>query len=50
MNPGRYEFNEYFIFWNTNGAARVSFNNRYSIGQFYDGYRRSRTRSGPRCG
>jgi hypothetical protein len=41
VNPGRYEFNEYFAFWNTNSAARVSFNNRYSIGRFYDGYRRS---------
>ena len=46
INPGRYEFDEYFIFWNTNSAARVSFNNRYSIGRFYDGYRRGYT-SGP---
>jgi hypothetical protein len=43
VNPGRYEFDEYFIFWNTNGAARVSFNNRFSIGDFYDGRRRSYT-------
>ena len=43
VNPGRYEFNEYFVFWNTNAAARVAFNNRYSIGEFYDGYRRSYT-------
>ena len=43
VNPGRYEFNEYFIFWNTNSAARLSFNNRYSIGTFYDGYRRAYT-------
>ena len=43
VNPGRYEFNEYFMFWNTNSAARVSFNNRYSIGRFYDGYRRAYT-------
>jgi hypothetical protein len=43
VNPGRYEFNEYFIFWNTNAAARVSLNSRYSIGDFYDGYRRSYT-------
>ena len=43
VNPGRYNFNEYFIFWNTSGAARVSFNNRFSIGPFYDGYRRSYT-------
>ena len=32
VKPGRYEFNEYFIFWNTNSAARVSLNSRYSIG------------------
>jgi uncharacterized protein DUF5916/cellulose/xylan binding protein with CBM9 domain len=43
VNPGRYEFNEYFIFWNTNSAARVSLNSRYSIGPFYDGYRRAYT-------
>jgi len=43
VNPGRYEFKEYFIFWNTNSAARLSFNNRYSIGRFYDGYRRAYT-------
>jgi hypothetical protein len=41
VQPGRYEFNEYFIFWNTNPAARVSFSNRYSQGEFYDGYRRA---------
>ena len=43
VNPGRYEFNEFFIFWNTNAASRVSFNNRYSVGDFYDGHRRSYT-------
>jgi hypothetical protein len=41
VNPGRYEFNEYFLFWNTNSAARVSLNSRYAIGPFYDGYRRA---------
>jgi hypothetical protein len=41
VNPGRYEFNEYFIFWNTNSAARLSVNSRYSTGNFYDGYRTS---------
>lgn len=40
IGPGRYEFNEYFLLANTNGAAPVSFNTRYSIGDFYDGYRR----------
>ena len=43
VNPGRYSFNEYFIFWNTSGAALVSFNSRFSIGEFYDGYRRGYT-------
>jgi hypothetical protein len=43
VKPGRYEFNEYFIFWNTNSAARVSLNSRYSVGAFYDGYRRAYT-------
>jgi hypothetical protein len=41
--PGRYEFNEYFLLANSNAAARVSFNTRYSIGDFYDGYRRGYT-------
>jgi hypothetical protein len=40
VNAGRYEFTEYFAFWRTNDAARVSFNSRYSLGRFYDGYRR----------
>jgi hypothetical protein len=38
--PGRYEFNEYFLLANTNAAAPIAFNTRYSIGDFYDGYRR----------
>jgi hypothetical protein len=41
--PGRYGFNEYFVLANTNAAAPVSFNTRYSIGDFYDGYRRGYT-------
>jgi hypothetical protein len=40
IGPGRYEFNEYFVLANTNAAAPVSFNTRYSIGDFYNGYRR----------
>jgi uncharacterized protein DUF5916/cellulose/xylan binding protein with CBM9 domain len=43
VNPGRYEFNEFFILWNTNAASRISFNNRYSAGDFYDGHRRAYT-------
>jgi hypothetical protein len=38
--PGRYEFNEYFLLANTNASAPIAFNTRYSIGDFYDGYRR----------
>ena len=37
--PGRYEFNEYFALWRTNAAAPISFTGRYSVGDFYDGYR-----------
>ena len=40
VNPGRYEFAEYFAFLNTNSSARVSLNSRYSFGPFYDGYKR----------
>lgn len=40
VTPGRYAFNEYFLLANTNAAAPISFNTRYSIGDFYDGYRR----------
>lgn len=43
VNPGRYEFNEWFIFWNTNSAARVSVNTRFSTGGFYDGHRQAYT-------
>jgi hypothetical protein len=38
--PGRYQFNENFVLVNTNSAAPVSFNLRYAVGDFYDGYRR----------
>jgi hypothetical protein len=41
--PGRYEFKEHFVLATTNAAARVSGNLRYSIGDFYDGYRRGYT-------
>jgi hypothetical protein len=39
--PGRYEYNEYFFYYRTNGASRLASNVRYSIGPFYGGYRRS---------
>lgn len=38
--PGRYEFNENFVLWRTNASAPLSFNGRYTTGDFYDGYRR----------
>ncbi|MGE0041345.1 MAG: DUF5916 domain-containing protein [Vicinamibacterales bacterium] len=41
--PGRYTFNEYFVLANTNNSAPLSFNLRYSTGDFYDGYRRGYT-------
>ncbi len=41
VNPGRYEYPEYFAFWRTNEAAPLSFNTRYATGTFYDGYRRA---------
>ena len=43
VDPGRYEFNEWFFLWRTNNAAPFSFEARYSIGEFYDGYRRGYT-------
>jgi len=43
VNPGRYEFKESFALWNTNSAARVSANLRYTTGNFYDGHRRGYT-------
>ena len=43
VDPGRYEFNEWFFLWRTNNAARVSLETRYSVGDFYDGYRRGYT-------
>jgi len=43
VNPGRYEFNEYFVLWNTNNSAKLSWTSRYSNGRFYDGYRRGYT-------
>jgi hypothetical protein len=41
--PGRYAFDERFFLWNTNSAAPLSFNVRYSVGDFYDGTRRGYT-------
>ncbi len=43
VNAGRYEYAEYFGFWRTSEARRVSFNTRYTVGSFYDGDRRGLT-------
>ena len=46
VEPGRYEFKEYFGLVNTNAAAPFSMNLRYGNGEFYDGYRRNYTVGG----
>jgi hypothetical protein len=46
VDPGRYEFKEYFVLANTNAAAPFSMNLRYGNGEFYDGYRRNYTIGG----
>ncbi|WP_410962862.1 hypothetical protein, partial [Salmonella sp. SAL4446] len=39
VQPGRYEFNEWFAIVNTDRGKPLSFTTRYSVGDFYDGYR-----------
>jgi hypothetical protein len=39
--PGRYDFNEYFVFGSTNGSARFAANWRLSAGDFYTGQKNS---------
>ena len=46
VDPGRYDFKEYFGLVNTNAAAPFSMNLRYGNGEFYDGYRRNYTVGG----
>ena len=38
---GRYAWNEWFGFWRTNSAAPLSLNGRWSVGDFYDGYKQT---------
>ena len=38
---GRYDYNEWFAFWRTNGSAPLSFGGRWSVGNFYDGYKQT---------
>jgi hypothetical protein len=37
LPPGRYEFNESFVWFTPNAAARVGFSGRVGVGDFYDG-------------
>ena len=46
VEPGRYQFKEHFLLANTNSSAPLSFNIRYGLGDFYDGYKRSYTIGG----
>ena len=46
VHPGRYQFTEYFFFYNSSNARMISANTRYAVGPFYDGYRRN-LRFGP---
>ena len=41
IGAGRYDYSEYFLTVGGNGAARFTPSARYSIGRFYNGYRRS---------
>ncbi len=41
VHPGRYEFSEYFLFYNSSNARTFSVNTQYRTGPFYDGYRRN---------
>jgi hypothetical protein len=41
IQPGRYEYTEYFGFYFGNGSARLTPSFRYSVGEFYNGYKRT---------
>jgi hypothetical protein len=38
---GRYDFNDWHASWRTNSSAPVSVNGRWSVGEFYDGYKQA---------
>jgi hypothetical protein len=40
VQPGTYDFNEYFALYRSNNSARFSYEARYSDGGLYDGHRR----------
>ena len=39
IDPGRYDYNDYFMTIRTNSSARISVTSRYGLGEFYDGYK-----------
>ena len=41
IQPGTYDFNEYFALYRSNNSARFSYEARYSDGGLYDGHRRA---------
>ena len=41
VDAGRYEYNEWFVFFFGNGAAKVTPSFRYSVGDFYNGTKRA---------
>jgi hypothetical protein len=41
IDTGRYEYNEWFVFFFGNGAAKVTPSFRYSVGDFYNGTKRA---------
>jgi hypothetical protein len=38
---GRYQFNDWHSTWRTNASAPFSVNGRFSVGEFYDGYKQT---------
>jgi hypothetical protein len=39
IQPGRYEYTEYFVTYRADDSARASMGMRYSVGEFYGGYK-----------
>ena len=39
IDTGRYEYTEYFLTYRANDSARASMSARYSVGEFYGGYK-----------
>ena len=41
IEPGRYDYNEYFVLWRGDQSATVWFSGRAAVGNFYDGKKQS---------